>query len=120
MESIRDELSALREGSLSIPRRLRRNRSTSAWRELATETRLSASQFISPLFVTEGPTKAIGSMPGISRLSIEDLISETEELLKLGIRAVNLFCHIPHEKKDPFGLEAYRSDGLLPIQWLEK
>ena len=114
MESIRAELSALQEGSLSIPKRPRRNRSMSAWRELAAETRLSAAQLISPLFVTEGPSKAIGSMPGVSRLSIEDLISETEELLKLGICAVNLFCHVPHERKDPLGLEAYRPDGLLP------
>ena len=79
-----------------------------------TETSLNASQFISPLFVTDGPSKVIESMPGITRFSQDDLIRETEELLKLGVCAVDLFCHIPHEKKDPFGLEAYRSDGLLP------
>ena len=111
---MRAELSVLREGSLSIQKRPRRNRSTSAWRGLVEETRLHPSQFISPLFVTEGASKAIVSMPGVTRLSIDALIAETEELLKLGIRAVNLFCHVPHEKKDSFGLEAYRTEGLLP------
>jgi porphobilinogen synthase len=53
-------------------------------------------------------------MPGVIRFSLHDLLGEVEELLKLGVRAVNLFCHIPNEKKDPFGCEAYRSDGPLP------
>jgi porphobilinogen synthase len=114
MEPTLAELSALQEGGLSIPKRPRRNRSTGAWRGLVTENTLSASQFISPLFVTDGPSTAIGSMPGVVRLSLQDLPKEAEELLSLGIRTVNLFCHIPHEKKDPFGREAYRPDGLLP------
>ena len=114
MEPTREQLISLREGDLSISKRPRRNRSTSAWRGLVTETQLSASQFISPLFVTDGPSMAIGSMPGVVRFSLRDLPGEVEELLKLGVRAVNLFCHIPQEKKDRFGCEAYRSDGLLP------
>jgi porphobilinogen synthase len=114
MEPTREQLIALREGSLPISKRPRRNRSTSAWRGLVTENALHASQFIAPLFVTDGPSVAIGSMPGVVRFSLHDLPKEVEELLKLGVRSVNLFCHIPNEKKDPFGSEAYQADGLLP------
>ena len=122
MEPTHEQLTALKEGSLPISRRPRRNRSTSAWRGLVTETKLSASQFICPLFVTDGPSTAIGSMPGITRFSLSALPHEVEELMKVGVRAVNLFCHIPNEKKDPFGCEAYRADGLLPraIKMLKK
>lgn len=104
----------IREGTLSMPRRLRRNRSSAAWRALVEEHSLSASHLVSPLFVTEGPSTPIPSMPGISRLSIHDLLGEIEDILRLGIRAVNLFCHVADQKKDPMGTEAYSVNGLLP------
>jgi porphobilinogen synthase len=53
-------------------------------------------------------------MPDIFRLPIEDLLEEIEEILSLGIRAINLFCHIPDDKKDSMGTEAYRTNSLLP------
>ena len=94
-------------------RRPRRNRSTESWRLLAQETYLLPHQLVYPLFVTERPTTPIGSMPGISRYSLSDLLIEIEEAMRLGIRAINLFCHIPEEKKDPIGSEAYRDNSLL-------
>jgi porphobilinogen synthase len=109
------ELNTLQDEMLSILRRPRRNRSTHAWRALVTETHLKASQLVYPVFVTEGTCAAIASMPGIFRLPIEDLLEEIEEILSLGIQAINIFCHIPDHKKDAIGTEAYRTDGLLPI-----
>jgi porphobilinogen synthase len=115
MDSIElNQLRALQEGMLPIIRRPRRNRSSEAWRALITETTLKPSQLVYPVFITEGASAAITSMPGIFRLSIEDLFEEIEEILSLGIQAINLFCHIPDRKKDDIGSEAYQTESLLP------
>ena len=113
MEQTVAQLHSLQEGVLSINRRPRRNRSTDAWRELVTETVLKSSQLVYPVFVTEQECTPIASMPGIFRLPIEDLLEEIEEILSLGIRAINLFCHIPDTKKDAMGTEAYRANSVL-------
>jgi porphobilinogen synthase len=60
------------------PRRLRRNET---FRSLIRENRLSASQLIYPLFITHGKNKReeISSMPGVFRLSVDQLKKEAEE-----------------------------------------
>ena len=92
------------------PRRLRR---TSALRELARETRLSARQLICPLFVRPGcgVKEPIASMPGQFRLSLDRLLREVEELVRLGVPAVLLFG-LP-ERKDEQGSEAYDERGIV-------
>ncbi|MCH7625995.1 MAG: porphobilinogen synthase [Chloroflexi bacterium] len=98
----------------SFPRvRLRRLRGSAALRGLARETRLSASDFIYPIFVTHGRDvrKEIDPMPGIYQLSLDHLITEVGEVESLGIPAVLLFG-IP-EKKDAEGTEAYETNGIL-------
>ena len=98
----------------SFPRvRLRRLRGSAAIRGLARETRLSASDFIYPIFVTHGRDvrKEIDPMPGIYQLSLDHLITEVGEVDSLGIPAVLLFG-IP-EKKDAEGTEAYETNGIL-------
>ena len=71
---------------------------------------------IYPLFVIEGSRRreAILSMPGIERLSIDELLREAEECEQLGIPAVALFPVPPSEKKSPDGGEAYNPEGLVP------
>jgi porphobilinogen synthase len=54
-------------------------------------------------------------MPGVFRWPIRDLLIEIEQLTSVGICAVNLFCHIPDQRKDNQGSEAYRADGLLAM-----
>ena len=98
----------------SFPRvRLRRLRESAAIRGLAQETRLSASDFIYPIFVTHGRDvrKEIDPMPGIYQLSLDHLITEVGEVADLGIPAVLLFG-IP-AKKDPEGTEAYEASGII-------
>ncbi len=70
------------------PRRLRR---LPGLRRLARETVLSPSDLIYPAFVQEGEGEPIPSMPGQSRLSIDDLAGVAAELLDLGIPAILLF-----------------------------
>ncbi|NJM51996.1 MAG: porphobilinogen synthase [Blastocatellia bacterium] len=93
--------------------RLRRLRKTPALREMFRETRLTKSDFIFPLFVTEGTNvkREISSMPNIFQLSIDNILRECEELLNLGIKAVLLFG-IP-DLKDETGSSGYVSDGIV-------
>jgi porphobilinogen synthase len=90
--------------------RLRRLRRTAASRALVRETRLSAEQFIAPLFVRKGQglREPISSLPGVSRLSPDEAVAEAQELRGLGVPAVLLFG-LP-ERKDDTGSEAW-DDG---------
>ncbi len=92
------------------PRRLRKN---SAIRELVTETKLSADDFVYPMFVMPGKNKrvAVKSMPGIYKQSIDNLIKEIREVKKLGIKAILLFGIPSH--KDERGTEGYDKDGII-------
>ena len=93
--------------------RTRRTRSSEALRGLVRETRLDPASFVYPIFVTHGVDvrQPIESMPGQSRLSVDQLAGEAEELRSLGVRAVLLFG-IP-ASKDPEGTEGYAADGIV-------
>lgn len=96
------------------PRRLRRN---AAIRDLVQETRVVAADLIAPLFVKEGdgPPEPVGSMPGVQRLSVADLVAECRALHGLGVRGVALFPVTPASAKDPAGTEAL-SPGCLVLR----
>ncbi len=95
----------------SRPRRMRRDEFS---RRLMREHTLSAADFILPVFIHEGKaSEPIPSMPGISRLSLEDLLREGEALLELGVPALDLFPVVPTERKDLQASEAYNPDGLV-------
>lgn len=93
--------------------RSRRLRLSSAIRELIAETRIHPSQLVQPYFVqaAEG-TSEIPSLPGISRMSINPLLSQIEKDLKNGLRSVLLFG-VP-ESKTPNGLSSKNSDDVIP------
>ncbi len=95
--------------------RLRRNRKSEAIRSLVQETRLHPSQLILPYFIVEGShqQQPIESLPGVFRLSIDNLLKDVETAYALGIRAINLFPLIPIEKKDRDGSEALRQGNLV-------
>lgn len=100
---------------LWLSRRPRRNRQHDSLRALICETHLHPSQFVAPLFVVDGmhQQQPIDSMPGIFRYSLDQLIREIDLLATLGIKAVNLFCYTPRERKDERGSEAIRQGNLL-------
>jgi len=90
--------------------RLRRLRRSDRLRALVRETRLDLDDFILPLFV--GPTtQPNADLPALGRHSVEDLVSEAEEVSRLGVRAVLLFG-IP-EEKDAEGSGAWDEDGVV-------
>jgi len=93
--------------------RLRRFRRTPALRGLVRETRLSAEQFVAPLFVRDGQglREPISSLPGVHRLSPDEAVAEAERLRSVGVNAVILFG-IP-DRKDETGSEAWNEAGPL-------
>jgi len=93
--------------------RLRRLRQHEGLRRMVRETRLSVSDLIYPMFVTEGKDqrREIASMPGQSRLSIDLLVKEAGEVAGLGIPAIMLFG-IP-DRKDERGTSGYDPHGIV-------
>lgn len=93
--------------------RMRRMRGTEPLRRMVRETTLSPSDFIYPVFVTEGQGRRepISSMPGQSRVSIDLLIKEALEVKSLGIPAVILFG-IP-DRKDERGSSGFDPNGIV-------
>ena len=94
------------------PRRLRKQKFN---RSLVRENSLSASDLIYPLFVIEGENKreAIESMPGIERVSVDQLLVEAKEIIDLKIQAIALFPVISSDKKTEEAGESYNPDGLV-------
>lgn len=93
--------------------RMRRLRKNEIIRGLVRQTRLSADNFILPLFVCPGEKvrKPIKSMPGNFQLSVDELIAECKHTVDAGIKAVLLFG-IP-ETKDDEGRIGYSDDGIV-------
>jgi porphobilinogen synthase len=95
-------------------RRMRRMRRDDFSRRLMREAHLSVDDLIYPMFILEGQgqREAVASMPGIERLSIDELLKEAAELVALGVPAVALFPVTPVEKKTEDAREAYNPEGL--------
>ncbi|WP_341764503.1 porphobilinogen synthase [Candidatus Tisiphia endosymbiont of Beris chalybata] len=95
--------------------RLRRNRKTFWLRELLAETTLSAKDLILPLFVIEGENQRqeIESMPGIYRLSIDQIVLTAKEAYENNIQAIVLFPCIDQQLKSNNADEAYNLDNLI-------
>lgn len=94
------------------PRRMRRDAFT---RRLMAETRLSTGDLIYPMFVIEGSGRRepVASMPGIERLTIDELLKEAAQLLDLGIPVAALFPVTTADKKSLDACEAYNPEGLI-------
>ncbi|GAA0517973.1 porphobilinogen synthase [Halorubrum aquaticum] len=91
------------------PRRLR----TDGIRPLVSESSLSASDLVAPVFVdaTTDERVSIESMPGHERVPVDEAVARVEEVRDTGVEAVILFG-VP-EAKDPTGSRAYAADGVV-------
>ncbi|CAK8713653.1 MAG: porphobilinogen synthase [Candidatus Electronema aureum] len=92
------------------PRRMRQNEN---FRAMIRETRLAPEQLVYPLFVMPGKGKKeeVPSMPGVFRLSVDQLKQEAKDCLEVGVRSVILFG-LP-EKKDAVGSGAHAKNGIV-------
>ncbi len=95
--------------------RMRRLRSSEFSRRLVRENSLSPADLIFPVFVLEGSSRreAIRSMPGIERLSIDQLVAQAKRVQQLGIPAIALFPVVTAECKSLLAEEAFNEDGLV-------
>lgn len=99
---------------MSFPEtRMRRLRRSESLRALVRETALDPGDLIYPLFICpgEGVRNAIGSMPGVFNLSVDEAVREAEEAAGLGIGGLLLFG-LP-ESKDEQGTGAYDDNGIV-------
>ena len=94
--------------------RLRRLRATPALREALAETRVHPSQLVVPHFVLEGEGRreTVASMPGVERVSVDELLQDVKRDLALGLKTVLLFGIA--SAKDPHGRSAADPEGLVP------
>jgi porphobilinogen synthase len=96
--------------------RLRRTRAQDFSRRLVREHTLTADDLIYPMFIIEGSGRRepVASMPGIDRLTIDELLRDAERARDLGIPAVALFPNVGKDIRDLEGSEAWNPEGLVP------
>jgi porphobilinogen synthase len=106
--------------SLSIPAaypatRLRRLRASAWSRSMHAEHRLSPADLIWPLFVTEGTgvEEPIGSLPGVSRWSVDRIVARARDAAAAGIPCLALFPNTQAGRRSDDGAEALNPDNLM-------
>jgi porphobilinogen synthase len=95
--------------------RLRRTRASAWSRALHREVQLSPADLIWPLFVTQGRNneEPIGSLPGVSRWSVDLITQRAREAVDLGIPCLALFPNTQPELRSEDGAEALNPDNLM-------
>jgi porphobilinogen synthase len=93
---------------------MRRMRRDDFSRRMMRETVLTPADFVYPVFVMEGVGQrvAVPSMPGVERLTVDELVREAEAISQLSVPAVALFPVTPPEAKSEDGREAWNPQGL--------
>ncbi len=110
---IKNELA--KERTSPMVRRNRILRKSASVRSMVQETMLKPSDFIAPVFITEGEKikDEISTMPGYYRFSLDLAVEELKECWALGIKSALLFVKVPDELKDNTGKEALNNNGLM-------
>ena len=95
-------------------RRLRRLRAKDGLRDMVAENSLSVEDLIYPVFVLpgEGQRESVASMPGVERLSVDQLLQDADQWVALGIRMLAIFPVTPMDKKSLCASEAFNENGL--------
>lgn len=95
-------------------RRMRRLRKHDFSRRLVAENQLTANDLIYPVFVIEGENERVKvpSMPGVERLTIDQLLVEAGLLVKYGVPMIAIFPVVGEAKKSLMAEEAYNPNGL--------
>lgn len=95
--------------------RLRRLRHNPVLRSMVRETEIEVKDLVYPLFVTPGRAvrNPVSSMPGIYQFSVDNLLKEGEEVVRLGIPAVLLFGVPEPGEKDEVATPAYMPEGIV-------
>ena len=104
-----------KELALDIPIRSRRLRRTFGIRRLFSESSVSPSRLVAPLFVVDGQGKpdSIPSLPGHFRFPIPALVREAHRLTRRGVGGIAIFPCIPQRLRTPNAKEALNPKGLI-------
>jgi len=100
---------------MSFPHtRMRRMRADDFSRRLMRETVVTPDDFIWPVFIIEGEDRSevVESMPGVERLTIDRLLVQAGECVRLGVPAICLFPVTAPEAKTDDACEAWNPQGL--------
>ena len=109
------ENNEIQSNPLDLPVRMRRNRRAEWARRLVREHVLTAADLIWPLFVMDGNNARtpVPSMPGVDRLSVDQVVREAERAARLDIPCVALFPYTDPKLRDETGSEALNPDNLV-------
>jgi porphobilinogen synthase len=96
--------------------RMRRMRKDDFSRRMVQEHTLTVNDLIYPVFVLDGEarTESVASMPGVTRVSLDNLMPIAAQCVALGIPALAIFPVIDAHLKSLDAAEAYNPDGLVP------
>ena len=100
---------------LDLVHRPRRNRRADWARRLVRETSLTVDDLIWPLFVREGTSvvEPIASMPGVSRLSVDEVVKAARVAADAGIPVIALFPYTNPDLRNEQGSEALNGHNLV-------
>ena len=106
---------ALTAPALDLIVRPRRNRKSEWARRMVRENVLTTDDLIWPLFVVDGHNRrdAVASMPGVNRLSVDQVVRDAERAIKLNIPCIALFPYTEPSLRDEHGSEALNPDNLV-------
>jgi porphobilinogen synthase len=101
--------------SLDLTVRMRRNRRSEWARRMVRENVLTTDDLIWPLFVMDGDNKRtpVASMPGVERLSVDQIVREAVRAAELSIPCIALFPYTDPSLRDETGSEALNPDNLV-------
>ncbi len=106
---------ALSSPSLDLTVRPRRNRKSEWARRMVRENVLTTDDLIWPMFVVDGHNTRtpVSSMPGVDRLTVDQIVREAERAAKLDIPCIALFPYTEPSLRDEQGSEAFNPDNLV-------
>src|SRR5262249_22263229 len=104
-----------RPDPLDLAGRMRRNRRAEWTRRLVRENVLTTGDLIWPLFIADGSNVRVpvASMPGVERLSVDQVVREAERAMRLTIPCIALFPYTDPTRRDADGSEALNPDNLV-------
>ncbi|WGR91873.1 porphobilinogen synthase [Bradyrhizobium sp. ISRA443] len=111
----RRQADTLASSSLDLTIRLRRNRKSEWARRLVRENVLTTDDLIWPMFVVDGRNSRtpVASMPGVERLTVDQIVRDAERAAKLNIPCIALFPFTEPSLRDEQGSEALNPDNLV-------
>ena len=106
---------AVEDEQLDLSVRMRRNRRSEWARRMVREHVLTTDDLIWPMFVMDGPNArtSVPSMPGVERLSVDEIAREAARAAKLNIPCIALFPYTDPKLRDETGSEALNPDNLV-------